>query len=53
MGIIETLTVGVAAAALLAFAAYVFNESKRRPIRKEARIDEHERDPYRNRMRRK
>lgn len=50
MGIIETLIVGVAAAAVLVFAAYALNESKRRPIRKEARIEEHERDSYRNRM---
>ncbi|WP_187774682.1 hypothetical protein [Billgrantia pellis] len=52
MGIIEALTVSVAAVALLAL-AYVMSEKQRRPIRKEVRIEEHEREPYRYRMRRK
>ncbi|WP_156105256.1 hypothetical protein [Litchfieldella xinjiangensis] len=44
MGIIETLSAGAAAAALLAFAVHLLRESQQRPIRKEVRIDEHERD---------
>ncbi|MGR4069562.1 hypothetical protein [Billgrantia sp. C5P2] len=50
MGFIETLTVGVAAVALLALTHTMAKQ--RRPIRKEARIEEHERKPDRNRMRR-
>ncbi len=50
MGIIETLTVGVAAVALLAM-AHAMSGKQRRPIRKEARIEEPERDPERNRPR--
>lgn len=50
MGIIEALTVSVAAVALLAL-AYAMSEKQRRPIRKEVRIDQHERAPYRNHRR--
>ncbi|MCE8016493.1 hypothetical protein HOP62_10475 [Halomonas sp. MCCC 1A17488] len=50
MGIIEMLTVSVAAVALLAL-AYAASEKQRHPIRKEVRIEEHERDSYRNRSR--
>lgn len=48
MGIIVMLTVSVAAAALLAL-AYAVSEKQRHPTRKEVRIEEHERAPYRNR----
>lgn len=50
MGFIETLTVGVAAVALLALAHNMAKQ--RRPIRKEARIEEHERKPDRKPTRR-
>lgn len=48
MGIIEVLTVSVTAVALLAL-AYAMSEKQRHPIRKEVRIEEDERAPYRNR----
>ncbi|MGQ4878681.1 hypothetical protein ACOJCM_08925 [Billgrantia sp. LNSP4103-1] len=51
MGIIELLTVSVAAVALLAV-AYARSEKQRHPVRKEVRIEDHEREPYRNRRRR-
>jgi hypothetical protein len=51
MGIIEMLTVSVAAVALLAL-AYAMSEKQRHPIRKEVRIEKDERDPFRNRTRR-
>jgi len=51
MGIIEVLTMGVAAVAVLAL-AHAMNR-QRRPIRKEAKIEEHEREPYRNHTRHK
>lgn len=50
MGVIELLTVSVAAVASLAVARTMAKQ--RRPIRKEARIVEHEREPYRNRTQR-
>lgn len=50
MGIIEMLTVSVAAVALLAL-AYAMSEKQRHLIRKEVRIEKDERDPYRNRKR--
>lgn len=50
MGIIEMLTVSVAAVALLAL-AFAMSEKQRHLIRKEVRIEEDERDPYRNRTR--
>ncbi|AMD00587.1 hypothetical protein [Halomonas chromatireducens] len=46
MGIITMLTVSVAAVALL---TYAMSEKQRQPIRKEVRIDEDERVPYRQR----
>ena len=50
MGIIEALTVSVTAGALLVL-AIALSEKQRRPLRKEVRIEEHERAPYRNRRR--
>lgn len=50
MGIIEMLTVSVAAVALSAL-AYTMSEKQRHPVRKEVRIEEEKRDPYRNRTR--
>ena len=49
MGIIEVLTMGVAAVAVLAL-AHAMNR-QRHPIRKEARIEEHERTSYRKHAR--
>ena len=50
MSFIEIFTVIVAAVALLALSHTMTKQ--RRPIRKEARIEEHEREPFRNRTQR-
>ncbi|MBA2780790.1 hypothetical protein [Billgrantia kenyensis] len=48
MGFIGILAVSVAAVALMAL-AYAMSEKQRHPVRKEVRIEEDERAPYRNR----
>ncbi|MFC3284550.1 hypothetical protein [Litchfieldella rifensis] len=53
MGTIETLTVGLAAAAILVIAIHAGAEGKRRPIRQQVRIDEQERTAHRDRLNRR